>query len=131
MLSHAVNHRANTLQVWVPAAAARVIRVTDHIAKARPFAAKLTSHRHKYSSPHQQNLYKARSLAKFCHFRTQFVVFSVLGQAGSSHVCVGANLMYFSVIGGDLTQDPVSETQLDAVKPLACHLRSLPYPIDE
>jgi hypothetical protein len=73
VLSHAVNHRANTLQVWVPAAAARVIRVTDHVAETRPFAAKFTSHGHKYSSPHRQNSHKAKSLAKFRLLRTLFV----------------------------------------------------------
>ena len=81
MLSHAVNHRANTLQVWVPAATARIIRVTDHIAKTRPFAAKLTSHGHKYSSPHRQNSHKAKSLAKFRLLRTLFVDFTVCGKS--------------------------------------------------
>src|SRR5882762_521573 len=81
MLSHAVNHRANTLQVWVPAAATRVIRVTDHIAKTRPLAAKLTSHGHKYSSPHRQNSHKARSLAKFRLSRTLFVDFTACGKS--------------------------------------------------
>jgi hypothetical protein len=81
VLSHAVNHRANTLQVWVPAAATRVIRVTDHIAKTGPLAAKLTSHGHKYSSPHRQNSHKARSLAKFRLLRTLFVDFTACGKS--------------------------------------------------
>jgi hypothetical protein len=81
VLSHAVNHRANTLQVWVPAAAARVIRVTDHIAKTRPLAAKLTSHGHKYSSPHRQNPHKESSLAKFRLLRTLFVDFTACGKS--------------------------------------------------
>src|ERR1700682_108071 len=60
VLSHTVNHRANTLQVWVPAAAARGVRVADHIAKTRPFAAKLTSHCHKYSSRNSRTHTKYR-----------------------------------------------------------------------
>jgi hypothetical protein len=73
VLSRAVNHRANTLQIWVPAAAARVIGMANHIAKTRSFAAQLTSHRHNYSSPQLQNSHKAESLAKFLRSRTLFV----------------------------------------------------------
>ena len=64
VLTHAVNYRANSLQIWVPAAAARIIRMADHVAKTRPFAAKLTSHCHKYSSSHFHKLAQSNQFSK-------------------------------------------------------------------
>jgi hypothetical protein len=118
VLSHAVNHRANTLQVWVPAATARIIRVTDHIAKTRPFAAKLTSHGHKYSSPHRQNSHKARSLAKFRLLRTLFVDFAACGKSPedaaeeNSPPCVGQPVLRRAL--------PASDVVVSAIGPRGC-----------
>jgi hypothetical protein len=73
VLSHAVDHRANALQVWVPAAAARVIRVADYIAEVRPFAANFTFLRHDSSSRYLPRSSKRCSLTEFSRFRTLFV----------------------------------------------------------
>jgi len=64
MLTHAVNHCANSLQIWVPAAASGIIRMADDVAKTRPFAAKLTSHCHKYSSSNFQKLAQSKQFSK-------------------------------------------------------------------
>src|SRR5262249_25260231 len=42
MLVNATHNGANALQVRVPAAAAGVVRVADHVAVLRPFAAEIT-----------------------------------------------------------------------------------------
>src|ERR1700719_265485 len=70
VLTHTVDHCANSLQIRIPAAAPRVIRMADHVAKTRPFAAKLTLHRHKHSSSILKNLHKVNSLTKSFRFRT-------------------------------------------------------------
>jgi hypothetical protein len=42
MFPHARHDRAHTLQVWIPPAPPRVIRMADHVSKMRRFAAELT-----------------------------------------------------------------------------------------
>jgi len=64
MLTHTVNYRANSLQIWVPAAASGIIRMADDVAKTWPFAAKLTSHCHKYSSSHFHKLEQSGQFSK-------------------------------------------------------------------
>jgi hypothetical protein len=64
VLTHAVNHCANSLKIWVPAAAARVIRMADHVAETRAFAAKLTSHCHNCSSSDFQELTQSKQFSK-------------------------------------------------------------------
>jgi hypothetical protein len=49
--AYSVNYRADALQVRIPAAAARVIRVADDVAEVRPFAANCAFLRHYDSSP--------------------------------------------------------------------------------
>jgi hypothetical protein len=80
VLTHTVNHRANSLQIRIPAAAPRVIRMANHVAKTRPFAAKLTPHCHKHSSSILKNLHKVNSLTKSFPFRT--LIYEVLGGQG-------------------------------------------------
>src|ERR1700719_359802 len=46
VLPRTVHERADAPQIRIPAAAARIIRVTDHVAKVRHLAAQLTLHRH-------------------------------------------------------------------------------------
>jgi len=49
MLPRAVYQRVDTLQVWIPPSAPRIICVTDYVAKVRPFAAKFTLQCHRFS----------------------------------------------------------------------------------
>jgi hypothetical protein len=70
--AHAIDHRADALQIWIPAAAARIVRVTDHIAERWPLAADFASHSHDNSSPILTKLNKVSSLAEFCLGRTGF-----------------------------------------------------------
>jgi hypothetical protein len=72
LLARAVNDRADALQIWIPTAAARIIRVADHVTETRPFAAKRASHCHDDSSPIILKLSKANSLAEFVTNRTIF-----------------------------------------------------------
>jgi hypothetical protein len=60
------------LKIWIPAAAASVVRVTDHIAERRPLAANLASHGHDNSSPILTKLNKVISLAEFLRIITRF-----------------------------------------------------------
>jgi hypothetical protein len=46
LLASAGHQRANLLQIGIPAPPARIIRVADHVAKMRTFAANLTLHCH-------------------------------------------------------------------------------------
>jgi hypothetical protein len=70
--AHAIDHGANSLQIWIPAAAAGIIRVTDHVPERRPLAANLAFHCHDNSSPILTMLNKANSLAEFRPIRTRF-----------------------------------------------------------
>jgi hypothetical protein len=63
------------LKIWIPAAAAGVVRVTDHVAERRPLAANLASHSHNNSSPIFTKLNKVSSLAEFWPIRTRFDFF--------------------------------------------------------
>jgi hypothetical protein len=49
MLPRAVYQRVDALQVRIPPSAPCIIRVTDHVAKVRPFAAKFTLQCHCFS----------------------------------------------------------------------------------
>jgi hypothetical protein len=49
MLPCTVYQRVDALQVRIPPSAPGIIRVTDHVAKVRPFAAKFTLQCHCYS----------------------------------------------------------------------------------
>jgi hypothetical protein len=60
------------LKIWIPAAAAGVVRVTDHVAERRPLAANLASHGHDNSSPILTKLNKVSSLAEFLRIITRF-----------------------------------------------------------
>ena len=48
LLLHALHHRANSLQIWIPAPTPRVIRVADDVSVLRTLAADFTllSHNH-------------------------------------------------------------------------------------
>jgi hypothetical protein len=70
LLACAVNHRADALQIWIPAAAAGIVRVTDHIAERRALAANRASHSHDNSSPILTKLNKVSSLTEFWAMRT-------------------------------------------------------------
>jgi hypothetical protein len=72
LLAHAVDHGANALQIWIPAAAAGIIRVTDHVSERWSLAANCAFHSHSNSSPILAKLSKANSLAEFWEFRTGF-----------------------------------------------------------
>jgi hypothetical protein len=75
LLAHAVNNRADALQIRIPTAAAGVVRVADHVAETRPLAAKRASHCHIDSSPILlilKMLSKVNSLAEFHPLRTSF-----------------------------------------------------------
>jgi hypothetical protein len=63
--AHAIDHGANALKIWIPAAAAGIVRVTDHVAERRPLAANLAFHSHDNSSPIPTKLNKVSSLAEF------------------------------------------------------------------
>ena len=70
--ARAIDHGANTLQIWIPAAAAGIVGVTDHVPERRPLAANLASHSHDNSSPILTMLNKGNSLAEFRPIRTRF-----------------------------------------------------------
>jgi hypothetical protein len=69
MSAHAIDDGVDALQVRIPAAAARIVRVADHIAERRPFAAKLAFLCHDLSSQNLPKMNKANSLAEFAAFR--------------------------------------------------------------
>jgi hypothetical protein len=70
--AHAFHYGANALKIWIPAAAAGIVRMTDHVAERRTFAANLASHCHDNSSPILTKLNKEGSLAEFWPIRTRF-----------------------------------------------------------
>jgi hypothetical protein len=70
--AHAIDHGADALQIWIPAAAASIVRVADHVAERRPLAANLAFHCHDDSSPILTMLSKVSSLAEFWPIRTRF-----------------------------------------------------------
>src|SRR5579862_2337587 len=72
VLAHAVNHSVDALQVWIPAAAAGIIRVADDIAETRSLTAKCASLCHNDSSPILLKLSRVSSLAEFTLIRTSF-----------------------------------------------------------
>src|SRR5271168_3745274 len=49
MLSGAVHQRVDTLQVRIPSSTPCIVRVTDYVAKMRPFATKFTLQCHCFS----------------------------------------------------------------------------------
>src|SRR5580698_8232719 len=49
MFSGAIHQRVDTLQVRIPPSTPCIVRVTDHVAKMRPFAAKFTLQCHCFS----------------------------------------------------------------------------------
>jgi hypothetical protein len=72
VLSRAVHERADAPQIRIPAAPARIIRVTDHVAKVRHLAAQLTLHRHIHSLLVPKNVPNAsfsfyQTLRRFAH----------------------------------------------------------------
>jgi hypothetical protein len=75
MRANAIDDGVDTLQVRIPAAAPRVVRVADHVAERRPFAAKLAFLCHDCSSQNLPKMNKASSLAEFAAFR----IISLLG----------------------------------------------------
>jgi hypothetical protein len=70
--AHAFNHGANALKIWIPAAAAGIVRMTDYVAERRTFAANLASHCHDNSSPILAMSNKVSSLPEFWSIRTRF-----------------------------------------------------------
>jgi hypothetical protein len=49
MLSGAIHQRVDTLQVRIPPSTPCIVRVTDYVAKMRPFTAKFTLQCHCFS----------------------------------------------------------------------------------
>jgi hypothetical protein len=72
LLARAIDHGADALQIGIPAAAAGIVRVADHVTERRPLAANLASHCHDNSSPIHTKLNKEDSLAEFWTIRTRF-----------------------------------------------------------
>jgi hypothetical protein len=70
--AHAIDHSANSLEIWIPATAPGVVRVADHIPERRSLAAKLASLSHDNSSPILAKTSKAHSLTEFFPVRTRF-----------------------------------------------------------
>jgi hypothetical protein len=64
----------NALKIWIPAAAARIVGVADHVTERRTLAANRAFHSHSNSSPIQAKLSKAVSLAEKWALRTGFDV---------------------------------------------------------
>jgi hypothetical protein len=62
----------NALQIGVPAAAASIIGVANHVSETRSLAAKRAFHCHDDSSPILVMLSKVSSLANFTSIRTSF-----------------------------------------------------------
>jgi hypothetical protein len=81
LFAHAIHHGADALQIWIPAAAAGIVRVADHIPERRPLAANLTFHSHSNSSPILTKLSKVKSLAEFWPIRTRFDRLRVMERA--------------------------------------------------
>jgi hypothetical protein len=77
--AHAVDYRANALKIWIPAAAAGIVRVTDHVAERRALAADLAFHCHDNSSPIPTKLNKVSSLTEFEPVCTRFDGLAVVG----------------------------------------------------
>jgi hypothetical protein len=72
LFAHAIHHGAHALKIWIPAAAAGVVRVTDHVPERRPLAAYLASHSHDNSSPIFTKSHKESSLAEISPIRIRF-----------------------------------------------------------
>jgi hypothetical protein len=128
--AHAFDHSANTLQIRIPAAAAGVVRVTDHVAERRPLAANLASHCHGNSSPVCGILDKVSSLAEFCPIRTGFDALAV-GQparedARSVPKNTGQNGRYKTVLVG---AGVVEAARLLGGQPFAPQNQTEPLPI--
>jgi hypothetical protein len=70
LLARAIDHGADALQIGIPAAAAGIVRVADHVTERGTLAAKLAFHCHDNSSPIHTKLNKEGSLAEFWAFRT-------------------------------------------------------------
>src|SRR5271166_5075030 len=56
LLAHAIHHRAHALQIRIPPAPPRIIRVADHVAVTRPFAADFTLQCHDMPLPKLQGI---------------------------------------------------------------------------
>jgi hypothetical protein len=80
--AYAIHYGANALEIWIPAAAACVVRVTDHVAERRALAADFAFHSHDNSSPILTMLNKASSLAESMPDRTRFDGL-IVAQSGS------------------------------------------------
>jgi hypothetical protein len=48
--AHAIDHCADSLEIWIPAAAAGIVRVADHVPERRSLTANLASLGHNDSS---------------------------------------------------------------------------------
>jgi hypothetical protein len=70
--AYAIHYGADALEIWIPAAAARVVRVTDHVAERRALAADFAFHCHDNPSAILTMLNKACSLADSLPIRTRF-----------------------------------------------------------
>ena len=98
--AHAFNHGADTLKIWIPAAAPCIVGVTDHVAERRPLAANLASHSHDNSLPIHTKLNKVSSLAEFWPIRTRF---DSLGMGESLiSLFLGAHLHYGTAGGAPI-----------------------------
>jgi hypothetical protein len=72
VFARAIDHGANALKIWIPAAAAGIVCVADYVAKRRPLAADLAFHCHDNSLPIPTKLNKGNSLTEFRLVRTRF-----------------------------------------------------------
>lgn len=70
LFASAIYHSVDALKIRVPSAAARIVRVTDHVSERRALAAKRAFHCHDNSSPIFTKLNKVSSLAEFSPIRT-------------------------------------------------------------
>jgi hypothetical protein len=73
VLSYSVDYRVDSLKVWVPPAAARIVRVADDVPKMRPLAANCAFLCHDNSSQPRLKINGVSSLADYITRRTGFV----------------------------------------------------------
>ena len=72
LFTSSIHHSADALKIRIPSAAARIVRVTDHVPERRALAAKRAFHSHDNSSPIFTKLNKVSSLADLPSIRTRF-----------------------------------------------------------
>ena len=70
--AHAVNYRANTLEIRIPAAAPGIIRVADHVPERRPLATNFTFLSHSNSPTHFHELTQSSKLIRVLATPHQF-----------------------------------------------------------